>query len=123
MSGGSYNYVSDKIEEAANDLEARHEEPHVVALAVHLRAIAKVMHDIEWADSGDTAWNDKLDDSIRALLHPAAELDEAVGVARRAYASLGRVLVRLENAGMGLPLAPPPPESRDPGVVVRTPVF
>jgi hypothetical protein len=93
MSGGSYDYVSFKIEEAASRLRSGHAtEPHLLALAKHLDDIAKVMHDIEWAESGDTSWTEELDEQIRALLKPNAELWEAGQIAERIYAKLGRIL-------------------------------
>jgi hypothetical protein len=93
MSGGSYDYVSGRIEDAATTLRRYHrEQPHVVALSAHLDAIAKVMRDIEWADSCDTSWRDQLDADIRALLAPGAELRVATEQAIRARDSLSRVL-------------------------------
>lgn len=93
MSGGSYDYVTFKIADAAAELIARHpDEPHVVALGAHLKRVAEVMHDIESADSCDTSWNAKLDADIRALLAPGAELTAATEKAERALAQLQAVL-------------------------------
>lgn len=102
MSGGSYDYVSQKFEQAASDLRSRHpDEPHVLALAEHLDALATVMHRIEWADSGDTTWDERLDDEIRALLSKDAELRIAADRAQKAgdalEGSLSRAHATLAN--------------------------
>ena len=95
MSGGSYDYVSHKIEEAASGLRDRHpNQPHVVALSILLDRIAAVMHDIEWADSCDTSWDEALDESIRAVISPDSEVVVAVDMAEHAKASLIRALER-----------------------------
>jgi len=52
MSGGSWDYVCYKIEEAAERLRES-KDPLRRALGDHMNLIAKAMHDIEWVDSGD----------------------------------------------------------------------
>lgn len=98
MSGGSYDYVSFKIESAAETLRERHPDAtHVLALAHLLDEIAQTMHDIEWADSSDTLWTPELDERIRAIISPASELDIATARARAAHAMLTDTLARLSN--------------------------
>lgn len=95
MSGGSYEYVYIKIQEAASTLRSGHpHETHITALADHLDRIASVMHDIEWADSCDTSWTPELDEAIRALLHPGAERAIAVDVTLRSIDTLRAALTR-----------------------------
>ena len=93
MSGGSYDYVSYKIDEAAGTLRSRHpRQPHVVALAVFLEELAPLMHDIEWADSCDTEWDDALDAKIKAFVGRGREVAVATDDARQALAALQAVL-------------------------------
>lgn len=54
MSGGSWHYSFRHVEEMADGL-ANSDNPLRAAFAAHLRKVAKAMHDIEWADSGDYA--------------------------------------------------------------------
>lgn len=79
MSGGSYDYVSYRLTDAASTLRSRHpEQAHVVALAAHLDRLATVMHDIEWADSMDTSWTPELDTQIRDVLLSGVELSATI---------------------------------------------
>lgn len=67
MSGGAYDYFCDDLDRFAEALRENHsEKAHVVTLVEHLHHLAKLLHDIEWADSGDTSWNDALDVRIMA---------------------------------------------------------
>ena len=54
MSGGSWDYVCYKIDEAADNLI--HERcPERRALGHLMHKVGKAMHDIEWVDSGAVA--------------------------------------------------------------------
>ena len=54
MSGGSMDYLCYKVENVATDLiESKSIER--VAFGQHLLLVSEALHDIEWADSGDTA--------------------------------------------------------------------
>jgi len=69
MSGGSYNYAFERIERYAEDMRDlameivnRSATPNRVQLAACLVSYSKMLlkiqeclHDIEWADSGDTS--------------------------------------------------------------------
>lgn len=58
MSGGSYDYTFRKIEFLADDIEERNrgvKSDLRAKFARLLRLCAVAAHDIEWADSGDTA--------------------------------------------------------------------
>lgn len=93
MSGGSYDYAQDKLDEIAATLRANHpSRPHVVALADRFERMGEVMHAIEWADSGDTSWTPALDDAIRALLNPREEILAATTRATAALSVLVNVL-------------------------------
>lgn len=58
MSGGSYDYLCYKIDDAANILMAKHQPDYRRAFGKHLRLIAKAMHDVEWVDSCDMSNGD-----------------------------------------------------------------
>jgi hypothetical protein len=94
MSGGSYGYAQFKLEEIAEMLRGRHpSEELVLALADHVDALGKVMHDVEWADSGDSSWDDALDASIRNLISPAVvEAASRDAVASRTLTRYGGML-------------------------------
>ena len=95
MSGGSYDYVTYRIHAAGEELRTRHpKQAHVLALAAHLIDLADLMHAIEWADSGDTAWDDALDARIREFGSADAELGEAVAVANVAHEMLTDAIAR-----------------------------
>lgn len=73
MSGGSYDYLCYKIDEAANSIRSRHSgSPLHVAFAAHLDDVAKAMHDIEWVDSCDYAKGGD-EESIRSVLGKGAD--------------------------------------------------
>lgn len=96
MSGGSYDYAYTKVDAFASSVRERHrDKPHVVALANHLDAIAKAMHDIEWCDSLDYSWDDEdVHASIRAVVSPEMELRAALDWARDAQVRLGQAIER-----------------------------
>lgn len=74
MSGGSKDYLSYKVESAnfrENTVLRR-------AFRKHLEKIATALHEIEWADSGDTSPGNKNElAAIRACLTPESELRQA----------------------------------------------
>lgn len=53
MSGGSYGYVFQKIEDAAEDLRHTHSDARRAAFKQLLLLVSQAMHDIEWVDSCD----------------------------------------------------------------------
>jgi len=68
MSGGSYDYIYSRIDDAADSIEARHfGSPLHTAFAAHLRQCSKAMHDIEWVDSGDYSPGDEAESIIEVL--------------------------------------------------------
>ena len=72
MSGGSLDYACWKLERIADDLssenydpeydsetiKAKSDHPLRVLIVEELRALAHVLHEIEWSDSGDTGPDD-----------------------------------------------------------------
>lgn len=53
MSGGSYDYLCYKIEDAAESLHRTESDSRRSSFQKLLRLISKAMHDIEWVDSCD----------------------------------------------------------------------
>ena len=53
MSGGSYQYFYQKMENMAEEIQGQESNPLRKAFADHLRLVAKAFHDIEWVDSCD----------------------------------------------------------------------
>lgn len=66
MSGGSWDYLYMRIEEAAGRLKG---DKNVMrsSLGRHLVLVAQAMHDIEWNDSGDGAEDER--GSILAVMN------------------------------------------------------
>lgn len=97
MSGGSWNYVYESVEFAANRLR-KSDDPLRVAFGDHLLRVSVALHDIEWVDSCDYALGDEVE-SIRACLPAGAELESALGRADEALAQLAAVIEAAKAAG------------------------
>jgi hypothetical protein len=94
MSGGSYDYACYKVGDFADSLERNAQgNPLRIAFVAHVRLVAKAMHDIEWVDSGDYGTGDD-EAAIRAVLHPADEVNAAIGIAEEAERNLRRAIER-----------------------------
>ncbi len=88
MSGGSYQYAYNRIEELADEI--RPTTPLRRAFKTHLRKVAAACHDIEWVDSSDCSLGDE-DAAIRKCLGkdgPALVIAEAVAEAVRVRSEL-----------------------------------
>lgn len=93
MSGGSWDYLYCKIEEAGYTLKASN-DPLRRAFGAHMILVAKAMHDIEWVDSCDKANGDERA-AIEAALGQnanALELKEARKDAEKSITALQRLL-------------------------------
>lgn len=55
MSGGSWDYLYSKIEEAAVRLCSKEQPSYRRSFGEHMKKISKAMHAIEWADSYDSS--------------------------------------------------------------------
>ena len=71
MSGGSWDYLYQQLEEAAGRL-GNAKCPLRKALAHKMWSISKAMRAIEWVDSGDYAPGDEIE-AIKTALAPATE--------------------------------------------------
>lgn len=99
MSGGSWDYVYCKVDEAADRL-CNEKQAERRALGRHLKAVATAMHDIEWVDSCDMGRGDDIE-AIRAALGqnaPALILAEVVIEAEETLAQLGIAIREAKEA-------------------------
>jgi len=71
MSGGSWDYLYRKMEDAASSLTDS-SDPARRAFGKHLKLCAKAMHDIEWVDSCDMSKGDEMP-AIEAALSKSAK--------------------------------------------------
>ena len=71
MSGGSWDYVYLKVEDAADKL-CRQDCALRRALGEHLKLVAGALHDIEWVDSSDYGHGDEIK-AIKAVFGDSAE--------------------------------------------------
>jgi hypothetical protein len=102
MSGGSWDYVGDKVHDPADRL-LKESCPYRRALGRRLKLIAVALHEIEWVDSGDTSPGDEMS-AVRAALGGgraavAAALVESVASAKDAQAELAMLLSEAEAMG------------------------
>ena len=74
MSGGSWDYFTHKCSDVADQLEADG-SPLRRAFGSHMRLVAKAMHDVEWADSGDIGRGDDRK-AIQEVLGDSADIRE-----------------------------------------------
>ena len=104
MSGGSYDYVYSRFQDAASTLRDKHPEHlDVLALASLLDRIAETMRAIEWADSCDTSWDDELDAAIAAIVRDStdAALTARAAAAERKLAEVASLAAYLTPAPRG----------------------
>ena len=76
MSGGSYDYISFKIDDAAHQLRNKENDSRRASFAMLLELIAEALHKIEWVDSGDCASGDEYEsiDEVFAFLKASPEI-------------------------------------------------
>lgn len=91
MSGGSMNYLSERV------LDAEFSERTALrrAFRAHLNKVAAALHAIEWNDSGDGY--DGEERLIKACLAPHAELAQLIVEANAAREALTAELDRAES--------------------------
>lgn len=95
MSGGSYEYLTFKIQDMATDHRLTGGSPLRRAFSEHLILVAKAAHDIEWVDSSDNSPGFE-DDAIRAVLGPHAELAQLIKDGKKVAADLDAALNRAD---------------------------
>lgn len=74
MSGGSFDYLYHKIEDAGHQLLRDANNPVERVFAKHLLLVAKAMHDVEWVHSGDYSQDQATEAICKALAVPAKTL-------------------------------------------------
>lgn len=92
MSGGSWDNVWFKIEDAADWLK-QHKNPLRRAFGEYVAKVAEALKDVEWCDSGDSGPECEIE-SIRACLGEnakALELEQVLIEARKIKAELERL--------------------------------
>lgn len=94
MSGGSFEYLYRRIEDAADQIEGM-PAPHLKAFAAHLRLVARALHDIEWVASLDSAKGSE-EAAVRKCLSKCATLDSAIAIGIEAINLLKRELERAQ---------------------------
>ena len=72
MSGGSLNYVYQRVEEAADEVRDNATTELHRQFADHLRLVAKALHDFEWVLSADYGEGDEVA-AIKAVLSSTGE--------------------------------------------------
>lgn len=95
MSGGSYNYAYQQIENLAATMQKT--TPLRKAFAKHLLLVAKAAHDIEWVDSNDCGPGDE-DEAIRAVIGQNSDKEElsiVVDEAKQIEKTLRSILQRI----------------------------
>ena len=92
MSGGSMDYLYLKVEDASMRIDS----PLRRAFWIHLKKVAKALHDIEWVDSGDYARGDEVK-AIEECLAPGALLTQVLAEAKAAVSTLAAEITLAEE--------------------------
>lgn len=92
MSGGSWDYLCYKVQDAAERL-GEERSVHRRALGKHLLLVAEALHDIEWVDSSDRAKGSELP-AIMKVLGPSGD-EEALKLLKQDAEALIEELRRL----------------------------
>jgi 2-hydroxychromene-2-carboxylate isomerase len=101
MSGGSWDYLYSRLEDAANRLD-QSGDPHRKALGRAMSRLATAMHAVEWVDSGDWGTPDDVVAIEKALGADAvplvlSELERSIN---DAHAKATELIARHRKAGM-----------------------
>lgn len=79
MSGGSWNYLCDKIAEASTRLCESDDQLRVL-FGEHLAEVSRAMHAIEWVDSADYSPGDEYDAILSVLRPNTPAYEEALNI-------------------------------------------
>jgi hypothetical protein len=96
MSGGSYDYLCYKVQEAAIRLCDSTEPAYRRAFGLHLKKIAEALHDIEWVDSCDMGTGDD-EKAIMECILPDNVLFASCEEAQRIKQELEDLINRIED--------------------------
>lgn len=96
MSGGSFDYIQHKIDDAARQIIAgstnRTDGVLLRAFGKHLLEIGRICHEIEWDFSGDSSLKPKDHKAIQAAIGAGAVLAEGLEEAMAAHEKLGKII-------------------------------
>ena len=93
MSGGSLDYISCRVEDAADIiLQKRPNDYRLRAFSEHLKKVSIALHDIEWDLSGDSSLREEELKNIDEIIGPHAEIDCAIKDAKRIRDELNRLI-------------------------------
>lgn len=90
MSGGSLDYIDGRLRDALRHIER--DTPLRRAFVAHMHKVCDALHEIEWADSGDTSPGVRDVAAMLACLGPNAELEQLVREAEQAAEALRAAL-------------------------------
>lgn len=97
MSGGSYDYLYYKMQEAAETLMGKHQPNYRRAFGELMLKCAKAMHDIEWVDSADKSpGNDQ--EAIMKCITKNDVLNISVNEAKDVILQLQKLIKEIEDA-------------------------
>jgi hypothetical protein len=92
MSGGSWDYITHRIDELADRLQSE-KDPLRRLMGQRVSLLAKAIHDIEWVDSGDYSEGDDIE-AINAFLWDDTSQNisaEIAAVAERAKGDIDKL--------------------------------
>lgn len=95
MSGGSLDYVYQRVDSAADRL-LEDKDPTFRAFGAHLKLVQKALHDVEWYLSGDYG-REQCGKSLAQILTKADVLAQVVQEAREVQHTLQTLLDRTVN--------------------------
>lgn len=91
MSGGSLDYAYMRVDEIADEVKKDAKTSLQRAFAVHLKLVAKALHDLEWVWSNDYGPGDEIE-AIKAVVSNKEVIECATERAREVLNELKEVL-------------------------------
>ena len=95
MSGGSWEYLCYKVQDAAHSL-CQEKCNHRKAFGKHLKLVAEALHDIEWVDSSDYGPGDEIK-SIMKCIGPQDVLNSSVDDVREMIKKLENLISEIDK--------------------------
>ncbi len=96
MSGGSYDYLCYKMEDAARRLMKKHQPNYRRAFGEMMLNCSKAMHDVEWVDSCDSSEGDDEEAIMQCLLKQDV-LQYTLEEAKRISKELDIIIKEIDN--------------------------
>jgi hypothetical protein len=98
MSGGSYDHLYYRIDDAAHKLSQKNQPAYRRAFGALLYKCAKAMHDVEWVDSDDMSAGDD-EEAIMQCVQFSDILRCSVHLAEQIRDDLDRVIKEAKKEG------------------------